>query len=112
MSLPVRSAPHRASFALINGAGAGVVEIAPAVTDRKYVVLHYLVVVDGVTTVEWRSGTTPLSGLMPLVANGNASAGGGTGSLAGLFETADGDALNLSVSGAVDVDGHVTFILA
>ena len=94
-------------FAVIDEASSGDNLLVAAVADRKIRVLNYVLVSAGTVNATFRSGTTPISGAMPLVANAGISS---PHSDRGLFETAVNTALNLNLSAAVGVRGHLTYI--
>jgi hypothetical protein len=98
-------------FAKIDAASAGDNTLVAAVTGKKIRVLSY-VLVNGHTdtqTVRFESGAggTALTGQMIFAANGGVSSGHNP---AGHFETAAGALLNLELSGATTVDGHLTYV--
>jgi hypothetical protein len=94
-------------FAIIAEASANDNEVVAAVALKKIRVLSYVLVANAAVNAKWRSATTDKSGLLYLAANGGAASGY---SPVGHFETAAGEALNLHLSGAVAVGGHVTYI--
>jgi hypothetical protein len=96
-------------FAKIDAASSGNNTLVAAVTDKKIRVLSLYMVSAGTVTVRFESGAdgTALTGQSSLVAN--------TGfvlpySPVGWFETAATTLLNLELSGAVSVDGALTYI--
>lgn len=94
-------------FAKIDHAGNGDNEIVAAVAGFKIRVLHYTIVATAAVNTKWRSDTTDLSGDL----NWDAASKGLTVSNDhGLVQTAAGEALNLNLSGAVAVDGHITYV--
>lgn len=96
-------------FAVIDSASAGDNTIVAAVTGKKIVVLSYALVSAGATTARFESGAggTALTGQMTLAASTVLSCGFNE---AGWFETAAGALLNLELSAAVSVDGHLSYI--
>lgn len=98
--------------AVISAATAADQTIVPAVAGKKIAVLGY-VVVNGVATgqtITWKSGSTAISGAMPLPQ----SVGGGLSVPAGhpqvgYFTTAESAALVLTMSAATQVSGHVAY---
>ena len=90
-------------------AGANTLVAAAGAGARIYVV-SYLLVAAGAVTVEFRSGVTPISGVMSLAANGQVRADGQPSSP--LFRTAANEALGLQLGGAVQVSGHLTYFMA
>ena len=94
-------------FAAIAASSSGDNSVVSAVTGKKIRVLAYALVASGAVNAKWRSATTDKTGLLYLVANtGVATAN----SPVGLFETAVNEALNLNLSGAVAVGGHLVYI--
>lgn len=95
-------------YAVIDHASSGDNTLVSAVTARKIRVLAYTIVAASAVTVRFESGAggTAMSGQMQIAANGGVSANCGE---IGCFETASATLLNLELSGAVSVDGHVTY---
>lgn len=86
--------------------------IVAAVAGRRIKVLDYVLVADAAVKVKWQSASTDISGLMNLAAAGyGVSSPGATNSLQSVpkLMTAAGEALNLHLSGAVVVGGHLTY---
>lgn len=101
-------------YAAISASSSGSNTVVAAVTGKRIRVLSYVMVAAGDVTATWQSASTNLSGGMALAANGGAapSAGQATpGGLIGQFETNQGEALNLNLSAAVSVAGHLTYIV-
>ncbi len=96
--------------AIINTAGSGDTVIVAAVTGKRIRVINYVLTAAGVVSVTFRSGTTALTGAMPLAANGGISVAGAQPGF--WLQTAAGEALNLSLSAAVQVSGHITYDVA
>jgi len=94
-------------FAVISESSSGDNEVVPAVSGRMILVLNYTVMSNGTVSIKWRSATTDISGLLPLIANVGASP---AFSPVGHFRTAEGEALNLNLSGAVAVGGHLAYV--
>lgn len=95
-------------FAIISAASSGDNIIVAAVTSKKIRVLNYTLVSAGTVNAYWKSATAgALSGAIPLVANSGASP---AYSPVGHFETTAGEALDLNLSGAIGVYGHLTYI--
>jgi hypothetical protein len=93
-------------YAAINAATSGNNTIkAAAGAGKKIVVTSVSVISDGTVDIRWESGAdgTALSGQMPLLVNTGYSASDPNG----LFETAANTLLNLELSGAVNVHGHI-----
>lgn len=100
-------------FAKIDVSNAGANTVVTGVPTKKIRVLSYVIIAAGAVTAKWQSGTTDLSGAMPLAANGGAAPSISIlapGAMIGLFETAAGDSLVLNLGGAVNVSGHLTYI--
>jgi hypothetical protein len=96
-------------FAVIDAATSGDNTLIAAVTSKKIRVLSLFLVSAGTVNVRFESGAsgTALTGQMNLVAN--------TGFVlpfnpCGWFETGSNTLLNLELSGAVSVDGSITYI--
>lgn len=97
-------------FAKIDAASSGDNTIVAAVTGKKIRVIKYSLVCAGAVTVTFASaaGTgTKLTGTMSFAANGGIADGFCP---AGHFETAAGALLNMSLGGAVQVSGSLTYI--
>jgi hypothetical protein len=98
-------------FAIINAAAAGDNAIVAADgSGKKLKVLQYAFVVDAAVAVKWRSAANDRSGAMVFAANGGISSPFVAPAAGHLLETAAGEALNLNLSGAVGVRGHVAFV--
>jgi hypothetical protein len=93
-------------FASISLAASG--EVVAAVTGKKIRVLGYVLAAAGAVSVNWENGTTDISGVTSLITGTPVSYAGGWDAPA--VETSAGAALNLTLSGAVQVSGHVTYI--
>lgn len=96
-------------YAVIDAASSGDNTLVAAVTSKKIRVLSAFVIAAGAVNVRFESGAggTALTGQMNLGTN--------TGfalpyNPAGWFETASNTLLNLELSGAVSVDGSLTYI--
>jgi hypothetical protein len=98
-------------FAAIAVAGNGDNQIVAADATRKIKVLSYVIVAAGAVNAKWRSATTDKSGAMALVANSGVSFGVGTPAGGHILETAVNEALNLNLSAAVSVAGHLSYFL-
>ena len=100
-------------FAAINASASGGNTIVAAVAGKRIRVVSYVIVAAGSVTATWQSASTALSGPMSLAASGGASASIGImapGGAYGLFQTESGEALNLSLGGAVNVAGHLCYL--
>lgn len=95
-------------FVSINVSTSGDNSLIAAVTSKKIRVLAYSLVCDAAVAVRWYSGLagTALSGAMSFGANGGISA---PFSPVGHFETAAATLLNLNLSSAVGVRGHLVY---
>jgi hypothetical protein len=94
-------------FATIDEASSGDNQVVAAVAGKKIRVLSYVIVSSAANTCTWRDGTSPISGGMSLAANGGVSA---PYNPLGHFETTANTTLNLNLSAAQSVDGHLTYI--
>jgi hypothetical protein len=96
-------------FAVIDVASSGDNTILAAVNPKKIRVLSYVLVASAAVTVRFESGAsgTALTGQMQLAANGGVVA---PYNPLGHFETASNTLLNLELSGANSVDGHLTYV--
>lgn len=94
--------------AVIDAATSGNNVLVAAINGKKIRVLSVFVVAAGAVTVRFESEAdgTALSGQMNLAANGGFVL---PFNPAGWFETAFGELLNLELSGAVSVDGCLTY---
>lgn len=97
-------------YAVIDLAASGTV--VAAVTGKRIRVVSYVLSAAGAVAITWKSGTTALSGAMtlatgiPLCAAPPEALFGGLG---GQLQTEPGEALNLTLSGAVQVSGHLIY---
>lgn len=96
------------AFAQVNHAAASQDEVVAAQTGYKIRVLGYMIVAAGAVTVKFQSANTDLTPAMSMITG--VPLPGGWGGF-GLFETAAGEALNITLGGAVQVSGHVTYTL-
>lgn len=94
-------------YAIISDAASGSNEVVAAVTGKKIRVLAYTLITDDAVTATWRSAANAISGAMEFAANGGASP---AFCPVGHFETVAGEALNINLSGAVGVRGHLTYV--
>lgn len=86
--------------------GSNAIIAAPGI-GRRIKVHGYLLMAVADVSATWLAGATALSGPLPCAANGGACAPpGGT-----WFHLPDNTALNLSLSGAEDVAGHVAYTI-
>mgnify|MGYP000951990285 CR=1 FL=1 len=106
----VRLGASRVKFAAINAATAADHTLVAASTGNIIVVLNYVLVAGGTVNATFKDSTpTALSGAIPLVANGGASFPGGPDSPA--FKTASGKGLVLTLDAAVQVSGHLAYLV-
>ena len=105
-------APVPIKYAVIDHAGSGDNTLVAAVAGKKIRVLSYVFVVTGAVNVRFESGAggTALTGVMNFDAAGKGISA--SYSPKGHFQTAAAALLNLELSGAVSVDGHLTYIEA
>lgn len=96
--------------AVISASSSGDNTLVAAVTGKKLRVLSYSFVVTGAVTVRFESaaGGTALTGQMPFAAAGDCWSPGYDPH--GHFETVAGELLNLELSGAVAVNGHLSYV--
>lgn len=96
-------------FAAIDAATSGDNTIVAGVTDKKIRVLSLFLVSAGTVNARFESGAsgTALTGQMNLVANSGFTL---PFNPAGWFETAASALLNLELSGAISVDGCLTYV--
>lgn len=97
-------------FAAITASASGATTLVAAVASKKIRVLSYVITANGAVNTKFVSHTTTATatGLTYI-----AAAGGGASvaySPVGHFETEAGEALDINLSGAVAVGGHVTYI--
>lgn len=100
---------HPVNFVVISAASSGANSLVAAVPGKSIRVLGYALVAAGAVTVNFENGTTDISGVMSLAANGGVSYPGGVQCPA--FETSPGTALGLTLGGAVQVSGHICYQL-
>ncbi len=95
-------------FASVDVASASDNEIVAAVASKSVRVLSYVLVASGgANTLTWKSATAGnISGGMGVADTGGISANSETG----LFATTAGEALELTLSAATSVDGHISYI--
>lgn len=102
------SGKNTLKYAAVDENTAATNEIVAAVAGRQIVVINYTLVTSGDVAVNWESGTTNISGVMDAGAAAVIDATGSPESP--LMATALGEALALTLSAAVQVGGHVTYI--
>lgn len=92
-------------FIKIDGAASGANTLVAAATGVTITVLNYTMVAANTVTVTFKSDTTALTGAMSLAVAIPVSAD--SGRREGLMKTAKGEALIMTLSGAVQVSGHM-----
>ncbi|HKS27836.1 MAG TPA: hypothetical protein VJS44_08455 [Pyrinomonadaceae bacterium] len=95
--------------AVIDCANSGDNTLVAAVTGKSIRVLNIVLIASAAVTVRFESGAggAALTGQMQLAANGGFAPGFDP---FGHFQTAAGELLNLELSGAVSVDGWLTYV--
>jgi len=101
MGLGSQSGIFRANFDEITAATHVIVA---AVANKRIMVTNLVCIVGSGQTVIWQSGSTAISGEIP------ESYTTGDNDL-GILETAPGEALSIVASAAVQVTGHLTYVL-
>lgn len=105
----IRLGASRVQFAAIDAATSGDNTLVSGSAGNQIIVLNYLLVSGGTVNATFSDGTTPFSGAIPLVANGGASFPGDVDSPA--FKVTEGEDLILELSGAVQVSGHLAYLV-
>lgn len=83
--------------------------IAPLAAAQKLRIVSYVLVANGTVNVNWQSHTTTATKTGPLYLVANTGVSAGYNPL-GWFDTIAGEALDLALSAAVAVGGHVTYV--
>lgn len=99
--------------AIITANTSGQTQIVAAVPGRRIRVVSYVLSFSGTVNAKFQSNSTDLTGSLYGVAAGVIPMATGEsviGGIQGQFETAPGEALNLNLSGAVAVGGHLKYI--
>ena len=96
--------------AVVSKATAADHEIIAAVAGKQIKVHGYMLVAAGAVNVTWKNGTTALTGAMTMAAGTPIDADQGS-DYAWWFLLDTNTALNLTLSGAVQVSGHVSYSL-
>lgn len=101
--------------ASISTASSGATAVVAAASGRRIRVVSYVLVAAGAVTAKWQSASTDLTGAMSLI-TGTPLAPAPfpqrhSGGYDGHIQTAPGEALNLTLGGAVQVSGHLTYVL-
>tara|TARA_R110000868_G_scaffold252541_1_gene509242 strand:+ start:860 stop:1174 length:315 start_codon:yes stop_codon:yes gene_type:complete len=90
----------------ISAASSGSNELVAAVAGTQIRVTNFALVAVTAVTVQFKSASTALTGVMSMGATGVLAPGP---DLQGHFITASGEALNLSLGGSVQVSGWLTY---
>lgn len=98
-------------FASVRATASGNTSIVAANATKKIKVLSYTLVADDTVNVKWQSATTDLTGAMAFLGGGGVSTPVGSRRDGWLLETAVNQALNLNLSSAVGVSGHISYFL-
>ena len=96
-------------FAKVDTAASGDTQIVAAVTGKKIKLLSCKLISNGTVSIKWRSGTTDLEGANPLVANSGYVLPASSPGQGHYLETAVNTALNINLSGATQVSGHISY---
>lgn len=94
-------------FAVITASASGSTSVVALVAAKKIRVISYVVVANAAVNIKFQSNATDETGLLYLSANGGVS---GAYAPTGHFETNAGEALNINLSAAVAVGGHITYV--
>ncbi len=103
-------------FAPISAVTNGSNTIVAGVAGKRVRVVNYTLIAAGAVNATWKSaGGTALSGALPLAAQAGVSSASPSvdmGGQQGVLETlAQGDALTLTLDAAVQVSGHLAYVL-
>lgn len=90
--------------------GAGTLALQAAIADRAIRVTSYVLSISGAGSVEFNSAATPITGDMGFAAASITPLASGYDPN-GHFQTVKGEALNMILTGAVNVYGHWTGVL-
>ncbi len=97
-------------MAVIQVTGSGNQQLKAGVAGKRIRVINYTILTDKATTVQFKSGTTNLTGTMSLALDGGISADVHPASQ--VFATLAGEALNMELGNiAANVAGHFEFLL-
>jgi len=86
-------------------------QIVAADTTRKIKLLSCKLIVAADVSIKWRSNTTDLEGANAIKAGGGYVLPASAPGMGHYLETAVNEPLNLNLSGAVQVSGHITYYL-
>src|SRR3990167_5464464 len=95
------------SFASLSFATSGAQTIVSSVANSVVRVLQWNLVAASTNSLQWRSGTSAISGMMAFAANGGISV---PYSPVGLFQGTSGSALNLFSETATSVGGSIVYL--
>ena len=97
-------------FAAITANTSGVTNLVAAQAGKQIRVLQVVLVSNGAVNIKFQSHVTPtdLTGLFYLVANTGFSSGYAP---SGQFQTVQGEALDINLSGNVAIGGYLTYTL-
>jgi len=94
-------------FASISVSSAGDSQLVAAVANKRIRVINYALMANGTVNVKFRGGADDKTGLLYLVANAGVAPGEAR---YGHFQTGLGQALNINLSAAIAVGGHLTYV--
>ena len=93
----------------INSSGQNIIIAANA--TKKIKLLSYTFVSDGAVNIKFQSGNTDLTGAMNFTSNGGISSPIGNPGSGWLMETAVNQSLNINLSAAIGLRGHISFFM-
>jgi hypothetical protein len=93
-------------YATVVASSSGNTAVVAAVSGKRIVVVAHKILANAAVNVKWQSASTDITGLSYLAANGGEVL---PYNPAGWFRTTAGEALNINLSGAVAVGGHITY---
>lgn len=103
-------AARRVQRIKIDAASSGDNTIVTVVAGTRIIVTSVVLVAAAAVSVKWKSGSTDLSGAMPFAANGGYALSGNREDPVLSTAVQDED-LILNLSGAVQVSGHINYIV-
>ena len=101
---------NRVRTGVIAAAATGQNLVLSVPAGQRAIILSYVIVAAGAVTAQWESGTTDLSGVMALAANGGISIAGSREDPV-MKTVAPGDDLFLTLGAVFSVAGHFSYIL-